>query len=124
MTREFSFHQKKVVGFSVKAVVTHHIKISFRYMDNYSFDEFKNGDSFLNILFVLMPVVTKGNGIAFVFENTFLGDDRPADIAYHVIYDVFIIGQFCVSVNIKTIVLGLIQLVNDRIEALGINSGF
>ena len=112
------------MGFGIKAVITDHIKISVGDMDNNFFDELENGNGFLDVFVVFVAVVTKGDKAVFVREDSFLGDDGPADIANHVIDDILVIGQFGVSVDVKAVVFGFVELVDKRIETRGIDSVF
>jgi len=124
MRGRFLFHKEEVVGFSVKAVITDHIKISVGDMNNDFFDKLEDGDSFLDVFIILVAVVTKGDEAVFIREYSFLGDDGPADITDHIVDDVLVIGEFGVSINVKAVVFGFVELVDKRIKARGIDSVF
>jgi hypothetical protein len=108
----------------VKAVITDHVKVSVGDMDNNTFNELKNGNGFLDVFVVFVAAATKRDEIVFISEDTFLSDDRSADIADHVVDDIFVVGKFSISVNVESIVFGLIQLGDERIETRGSDSVF
>ena len=122
--RRLFIEQKEVVGLGVEAVITDHIEISVGDMDNDTLDELEDGDSFLDVFIVLVAVVAKGNGVIFIVENSFLGDDGPADVTEEIIDNVVGIGDFGVSVNIEAVVFRGIQFVDDGIETGGIDIVF
>ena len=110
------FHEKQVMGFSVKTVVAYHVKISVGDMNNNSLNKLKDGDSFLNIFVVLMSVVTKGNKPVFVFKDSFFGNNGPAYVTHHIVNNFFAVCDSGIGMNIKAVVFGFIQFGGKSIE--------
>ena len=50
-------------------------------MDNDSFNEIEDGNSFFDIFFILMTIIAESDEIVFIFEDSFFGDNGSADVA-------------------------------------------
>lgn len=107
----------RCASFGIKAIVTKHMEMLFRDMDDQFFDEFggafSNGDLFI----VLMALVAVGDIGAVISGDAGLGHDGPSDVADDVMNDSVSgakVGRR--SIDVETVIFGFVEFVGEGFE--------
>lgn len=96
--------------FSIKTIVTEHIKMLFRDMDNQFFDEFTSVFDDSNFLIVLMALIPVSDIGTIVSGDTGLSHDGSSDITDDIVNDSISRGKVRRrSVNIETVVFDFVK---------------
>ncbi len=85
----------------INAAIADHFVMLFRYMPDEAFYEFHNGDGFLHVSVIFMPVVMEGDKTAIIFVNPGSGDNGTPQITPGVFYGGFWVTfvRFCIDVE-------------------------
>ena len=85
----------------IDTVITDHLKVFFRDMSDQTADKVHDGDCLLNVFFVLMPVVIKGDILSVIVQDALCRDHRTAKISADILKDFgrFTFFGFCIYVE-------------------------
>ena len=85
----------------IDTVITDHLKEFFRDMSDQTADKVHDGDCLLNVFFVLMPVVIKGDILSVIVQDALCRDYRTAKISADILKDFgrFTFFGFCIYVE-------------------------
>ena len=100
----------------IKAAITYHFKVLFRYVADKAFDEVHCRNGFFNIFFVAMSVVVESNHFSIIFVNTGSGDYRSSQIASDIFYYSLRIAAIRFCKNIEAIFVIRITFGFDFLE--------
>lgn len=97
--------------FSVKTVITNHVKELVGYMDNDFFNELEHRDGLFDVLVVLMAVVTESDKAVFILKDALFSNRRSAYITEHVVNNGRRVGKFSIGIDIKAVIFLNVKLV-------------
>ena len=103
--------------FSIKTIVTEHIKMLFRDMDNQFFDKFRGTFNYSDFFIILMTLIPIGDISAIISSNAGLSHNGSAYVTDDIFYDGIGRAKACWrSIDIKAVVLGFVKCIGKSFE--------
>lgn len=104
-------------AFSIKTIVTEHIKMLFRDMDNQFFDKFRGTFNYSDFFIILMTLIPIGDISAIISSNAGLSHNGSAYVTDDIFYDGIGRAKACWrSIDIETIIFGFVEPVCESFE--------
>ncbi len=116
--------------FCIKTIVTEHIKILFRDMDDQFFDEFTGAFCNSNFFIILMTLIPVGHISTVIGSDAGLSHNRSSNVTDDIINNSLSRAKLSRrSIDIETVIFGFVESVCERFEIrkrkrLGIKSRF
>ena len=103
--------------FSIKTIVTEHIKMLFRDMDNQFFDKFRGTFNYSDFFIILMTLIPIGDISAIISSNAGLSHNRSSNVTDDIINNSISRAKLSRrSIDIETVVLGFVKCIGESFE--------